>query len=184
MKTYDYIIVLKRPNYIWVDLVSRLMLMFSIAVLVYSLSAGGVKNWYGIAFLALVLGEAAWWFISYRKAKNGGIAFYRLGLLLAAIGWILLKAPVWIIAPYIIAVLIEKQVKFPQEMAFDDDGLVINSFPKQSFSWKELNNAVLKDGILTIDFKSNKLIQKPIESLASVAIEQEFNEFCKERLTT
>lgn len=52
-------------------------------------------------------------------------------------------------------------------------------FIKRNISWQTLNNIVLKDGIFTIDFKNDKLIQESIENEFSVLEESEFNEFVK-----
>lgn len=55
------------------------------------------------------------------------------------------------------------------------------SFPVQKISWNELNNIILKDGLLTIDLKNNKVYQlypeetKPVDEAA-------FNLFCKQML--
>ncbi len=50
--------------------------------------------------------------------------------------------------------------------------------------WNDLNNAILKDGILTIDFKNNKIIQQQIDELSASINEKEFNDFCKQQLAT
>lgn len=185
MKVHDYIIELKKPSYLVIDLISRLMLMIAIAVFGYSVFLVRAINWYTILFTVLVIGMIAWWVRSTSKHKKGEIVYYRLGLLLATIGWVVAwknGAPVWIPVLYFIAVALEKQVKFPNEIAFDEDGVTVNSFPRKSYEWKELANVVLKDGILTVDFKNNKLIQKEIESEASKKDEEEFNTFCKSQL--
>jgi hypothetical protein len=56
------------------------------------------------------------------------------------------------------------------------------SFPTKQVQWNELSNLVLKDGLLTIDFKNNKLIQQPIQNTDMDIDEKEFNEFCKQQL--
>lgn len=60
------------------------------------------------------------------------------------------------------------------------------SFPKKLIEWGELNNMILKDGLLTIDFKNNKIAQATIingENDYDID-EKEFNEFCKMQLTS
>jgi hypothetical protein len=189
MKVHDYIIELKRPGYLVVDMISRLMLMMSIAVFGYTVYLVRAMNWYSILFAILVVGMLGWWIRSTAQLKKGKIPFYRFGLLLATIGWIVLARTnsitifYWIAALFFIAVLLEKQVKFPKEIAFNEEGIIINSFPIKSYPWTEVANVVLKDGILTVDFKNNKLIQKETESATSTGEEQEFNEFCKNKLT-
>jgi hypothetical protein len=56
------------------------------------------------------------------------------------------------------------------------------SFPKQKLAWSELNNIILKDGLLTIDLKNNSLIQQPIDETKTSINEAEFNDFCREQL--
>jgi hypothetical protein len=49
-------------------------------------------------------------------------------------------------------------------------------------SWDEVNNVILKDGLLTIDFKNNKLFQHIILNSEEDISEKEFNEFCRQQL--
>jgi len=64
----------------------------------------------------------------------------------------------------------------------DRESIVYPSFPKRIILWNELQNIVLKDGILTIDFRNNKLIQQDLDEEVTVN-EKEFNEFCKQQLS-
>lgn len=62
------------------------------------------------------------------------------------------------------------------------DIVIYPSFPQRQIGWKELNNLVLKDGLLTIDFKNNKIIQQYVEEKSVTIDEKEFNEFCRQQL--
>ncbi len=62
--------------------------------------------------------------------------------------------------------------------------IVYPSLPKKKIKWGDLNNTTIKDGLLTIDFKNNKLIQQPIDESKTSVIEKEFNEFCRQQLKT
>ncbi|NCI50404.1 hypothetical protein GWC95_10760 [Sediminibacterium roseum] len=191
VKLQDYIIELRKPSYLIADLVSRLMLMIAIAFFGYAVIYVGNVNWYTVTMSVLVIGMIAWWIRCTIRINRGEIVFYRFGLLLATIGWVIAYrygGPLWVPVLYGIVTIAEKQVKFPQEIAFNEEGIVINTFPKKEYAWSALSNVVLKDNILTIDFKNNKLIQKEIESDASPDEEKEFNAFCttmlnKERAT-
>ena len=69
------------------------------------------------------------------------------------------------------------------EVLFTEDKILYPSFPVRIFLWDEVSNIVLKDNILTIDLKNNKLIQSVIEKESADGVdEKEFNEFCLERL--
>jgi hypothetical protein len=53
-------------------------------------------------------------------------------------------------------------------------------FPFKKYKWNEFSNVMLKDNILTLDFKNNKLLQAEI---ATPNINEEaFNTFAKEQL--
>lgn len=56
------------------------------------------------------------------------------------------------------------------------------SFPVKVIKWNDLNSLVLKDGLLTIDFKNNKLIQQILDKKSDAIIEKEFNDFCSQQL--
>ncbi|MES2332922.1 MAG: hypothetical protein V4539_25160 [Bacteroidota bacterium] len=186
MKVQDYIIELKRPSYLVIDLISRLMLMIAIAMFSYTIYLIHAVNWFTIVFALLVIGMIGWWVHCTRKQKKEAIVYYRLGLLLATIGWVIgyknFGGPLWIPILYFIAVAFEKQVKFPKEIAFNEEGIIINSFPQRSYRWALLSNVVLKDCILTIDFRNNQLIQKETQEDTTVQEEKEFNEFCRKQL--
>ena len=85
-------------------------------------------------------------------------------------------------ASILIAALFERQVKFPYEIAVDPAGILINTFPKKFYPWAEINNMLIKDDYITIDFKNNKLIQKQINEPVTETIKNEFNAFCAEHL--
>lgn len=192
-KSYDYIIELKKNSSFAVDTVSRFMLMIAIAVFGYTaylFIAAGVSlvGITGVAMVILIAGMIGWWIHCTLRHRKGRTAYYRLGLLFATIGWVGLARTnglsifYWIAAFYFVAVLLEKQVKFPREIAFDHEGMVINSFPRKSFTWKDLSNVVLKDRILTVDFKNNRIIQQETQDDITAAEESEFNGFCRSKL--
>lgn len=65
---------------------------------------------------------------------------------------------------------------------FSKSKIIYPSFPIKTFEWEKLNNVILKDGLLTIDLKNNKLIQQYIEESKTSIDEKEFNDFCSEQL--
>jgi len=69
-----------------------------------------------------------------------------------------------------------------KRLVVDSDQIVYPSLPKKTFHWSKLSNVVLKDGLLTIDQKNNKLIQQLVDEQASSAHEEEFNKFCRQQL--
>jgi hypothetical protein len=68
-------------------------------------------------------------------------------------------------------------------LTINNQGIRYPSFPVKKISWNELSNLVLKDGLLTIDFKNDKLIQQSVaETLGQPLDEAAFNEFCRSRI--
>lgn len=183
MKVYDYIIVFKRPGYRLIDGISQFMLLLAMLVFSWTLSTTAAPTTGQIILFIVLIGcIIGWWIYCYRQLKQGSHPFFRLALLVAAAGWFMQVGLQMVAVVYLLAVILEKQAKFPQEVAFDKESVVVNSFPKKYFYWKDIANVVLKDGILTIDFHNNKLIQKEIETQASIKLEEEFNDFCRHKL--
>jgi hypothetical protein len=178
---YDYIITLKRPNYNAVDQVSQLLYIFAILAFGYLFYLYGKA---GVAWLVVIIAVLVTWVFTVRKKELKGIAYFRLGLLFAAIGWVIgPQQNIWMGLLFAIAAIIEKQVKFPSEIGFSKEEIAYNTFPnKKKIQWSELNNVILKDGLLTLDHKNNTLVQKEIDEAVSPLLENEFNNFCRGQL--
>ncbi|MFT3903472.1 MAG: hypothetical protein QM727_09875 [Niabella sp.] len=69
------------------------------------------------------------------------------------------------------------------EISISESHISYPSFPKKNFNWQELSNVILKDGLLTIDCKNNKIYQHYVENSETLANEAEFNEFCHRQIT-
>jgi hypothetical protein len=54
----------------------------------------------------------------------------------------------------------------------------------KTYQWAACNNVVYKDGLLTIDFKNNHLLQLPVNIAAIDFDVTSFNEFCNKKLHT
>lgn len=53
-------------------------------------------------------------------------------------------------------------------------------FPFKKYSWDDVSNVILKDHLITIDFKNNKLLQAEIQNIS--IDENAFNTFAKAQL--
>lgn len=188
MKQYDFVITTRLPDYKKIDMISQLLLLLAFIVFVFT----SIQNHFSSdsAKLRLIAAGFIAVFWLYRKVtahKKDVIPYYRLGFSIAVIGWLtLFGISKWagvIAVFYIIAAFLERQVKFPEEIGVDASGITFNSFPKKHYEWKEINNLVLKDDIVTVDYKNNKIFQKEIESEVSAETEEEFNTFCRSKLS-
>lgn len=114
--------------------------------------------------------------------KNNKPVFYLGGLLLISV-------PVWIAAGFywfalialVIALLYVVSAR-PKIVRFYESHIIYPSLPLKKLNWVELNNAILKDGLLTLDQRNNKLIQQMVDESKTKVDEKEFNEFCREQL--
>ena len=52
----------------------------------------------------------------------------------------------------------------------------------KNYPWNQFNNIILKDNLLTLDFKNNQLLQLEPDSTATIN-EQTFNDFCESFLS-
>jgi hypothetical protein len=187
LKTYDYIVVLKSNSFKLIDAVSQLLLLIAVAAFLYNASI--LYKAYNVAFFSnrgfkfiiFSIIIIIWWLNCLRFKQQHQAYHFRFALVAAAFGWYLFPQFYFFIA-YLITAFIEKPLKVNNEIAFDKEEVVMNSFPPKKISWNTLNNVVIKDGILTLDFKNNKLFQKEISDDVSKETEAEFNNYCEEQL--
>jgi hypothetical protein len=67
------------------------------------------------------------------------------------------------------------------QFVFTRSSVVKTNFPKKTFEWNSFSNVVLRDNILTMDFKNNHLIQSEIEHPESID-QRDFNEFAQSKI--
>ena len=162
------------------DQVSQLLYVFALLAFGYFYYQYPKK---GIPYLVVDAVILIIWALTIRRKAKKGEAFFRLGLLVAAVGWVI--GPVmniWMGVLYAVAGLLEKQVKFPQEIGFSTEEISFNSLPRKVLKWSEVTNVLIKDSLITIDQKNNKLFQKEIEGYVTNDIEREFNEFALKQM--
>lgn len=134
----------------------------------------------GAVYLIIDAAVFLFWAVTLMKKRKKGEAFFRFGLFICALGWVLgPERNVWMALLYVVAGLLEKQVKFPAEIGFSEDEISFNTMPKKVLRWNEIKNVLIKEGLITIDQKNNKLFQKEIEGYVTEDIENEFNNFAR-----
>ncbi len=198
---YKYVVILKNERERATDIFSILLCLFSALTFAWlairqirtthftnnfatTSSVGAPTDAYILAALALVLLTGLVINVFIRR-YNPSTVRYRFWLLLAALGWIGLT-PLYFVG-LLIGLLagFESRVKRPLEIGFDDDRIVINYSVKIRYDWSAFTNVILKDGLLTLDFKTNRIMQKELvdDEDEDEADEEEFNIYCRSRLT-
>jgi hypothetical protein len=158
-------------------LISRIILLLNLAGLVYAglvgIASRPIYPLGGSLLLAVIL---AYEYTS-RGSRPGGERF-GLAYSLVIISWML--SGLYILAAVNFVLLLSQDItRRKLAVLFFDDRIIYPSFPRRTMAWSDLNNIVLKDGILTIDLPGDKLLQNEIVTEIN---ERDFNEFCRERL--
>ncbi len=182
-REYDFVVTLKHQDYKLYNLISVLLCVMAVTAFVVAMLHVQFEtfNWVNIFLTTFIIVSLI---ISLIRIKQETyILTFKWSLFAAAFLWLLYPLHVPAIGIfYIIAALLERQIKFPQEIGFSKEAVTFNTFPFKSYAWEQLKNVILKDNILTLDFINNKILQKETESDVSPETEKEFNEFCKQQL--
>ncbi len=86
---------------------------------------------------------------------------------------------------YILAGIMDWHFFKNVEVGFSKELIVKSGLIPQKIKWTELNNVLIKDDLLTIDFKNNTLFQAYTDDEADDDYEvgdDEFNAYCREKL--
>jgi|GEM_PF-1133285 len=104
--------------------------------------------------------------------------------IVAAIAFIIIFKNYWF-AFLIIAIIILRSLASKKfKIIFSAEEIKLDFLSKRNIKWQQLNNAILKDGLLTVDFKDDHLIQAEITEESLAVDEQAFNQFCSNQLQT
>jgi hypothetical protein len=106
---------------------------------------------------------------------------FRLLFLLCWLGW-LVMGNYWLVPVPIIFDLLYYASTQPKVSRFSEDLIIYPSFPARKIGWSQVSNVILREGLITIDLKSNKLIQQEVDEDKTRVDEEEFNEFCRGQL--
>jgi len=179
---FDYVISLKRPDYKGVNLISQfLLVLFLVSFIYFIIQTNFGNEQYWLALIPIMIcGLWLWGYI--RKADPSFVTYYRLELMIAAMGWFFIPLfgySYMLGFAYALMAVAERYIKFPDEVGFNKDIVVRNTFPPKSYEWFEIDNVVLRNNLFTLDLTNNKMIQKELEEPVTPELEQEFNAYCK-----
>ncbi len=181
---YTYVVTLKNNSARFIDRFSLWLLAISFTLFVRE----QVNNLHQLK-IAAVFGALAIAFIvvrNYLLLTRGGArprpVYYSSALFIAAIAWVTMPYLPWLFLPFAFLGIFERQAKMPLEIGFSDQSIVINSLIRRRYKWADFNNIVLKDDLLTLDFKNNRLLQRETIDEDGDAGEEEFNDYCRQQL--
>jgi hypothetical protein len=177
---YQYVVTLKNQTNRYIDMLGLLLSIFSVVCFTWELINSPYVSLAYLLGVIFVTGVIAW--NLYQSSRNKKV-YYSRALLIAALVWMKMPYFQWLAFVFIMLALLEYQAKYSIEIGFSDKEVLINSLFKKRYQWKQFNNIVLKDGLLTLDFTNNRVLQREIEDDGeSEADEDEFNLYCEQQL--
>jgi hypothetical protein len=181
-KIFPYIVVLKQKNRFRVALLGIISAIVFILILlqrIFVQPSGRIIN------LLVLVTVSGIFFYNTRNFYQGKKFTMMPVYIVAFISLIIFPPMSWFAILFALLALLEKAALAPEEIGFGEEEIVFNSIVKKKIRWNELNNIILKDGLLTIDFINDHIIQRETEDDEDEeydASEEEFNQYCKERL--
>ena len=173
-RMYRYELILKNNKSLAVDVISWFITALNL------LGFLGMATWIDkrgfIGAGALVVA-----FLIGRILKKNSYTINFILLLIPVIPWLIMGIYAMAFSSLALAGLFYVANK-PKIVQVNLEGILFPAFPNKKYEWQEVNNTLLKDGLLTIDLKNNKLIQQLVEDIPKKIDEKEFNDFCREQL--
>jgi hypothetical protein len=175
---YPYVVTLRKDSGKYLSALNFFLCLFSILAFSFAQIRDGVFEFSLTAGILFLAGGTV--IDLYRSKRKNAPARYPVLLIAAGVIWLFMPYLKWLIFIFFLLSFLEYQARYPLEIGFGDNGVVINSLVKRKFAWTDFNNIILKDGLLTLDFKNNRLLQKEtLEDEDDDGEEEEFNAFCK-----
>jgi len=184
---YQFVVTLRRDSDRKIDVISILLCFFSVVNFLLEQVRARQFKFLLSFFAALVLGGTLMNIFYHKKYRKGEVPLkpvrYKYWLLIAGLGWLAMPYLPWLSVFFFLLTFLEYQAKYPLEIGFADDRVVINTLFKRKYDWSAFHNIVLKDGLLTLDFRNNRLFQKEVmEDEDDDGDEDEFNDYCRGRI--
>ena len=160
---------------------SWLMIIANLAFFVYLSASTWFENIGPLLYVLLAI--IAILVIHFSKEQKKKRRLY-IVFLIIILGWINTRVYWWMAIPISTIMILDEIARREFVVKVFSDKIMYPSFPYREIKWEELSNVILKDRILTIDFKNNKIIQHevPGEQGDYDSEEKEFNDFCKQQL--
>lgn len=165
------------------DRIAILVVIINVVVFAYIALSTDLRETRGKAIEGLIIITTCF-IIDYlikRLKKNKGFLFtdfLSFGIIIA-----------WVIMGYWIAALVNFLLstfyfiaKRKLLVTVEKEQILYPSFPVKTINWNEVSSVIIKDGLLTIDLKNNRLIQQVIDEDSRAIDENEFNQYCTEQL--
>jgi hypothetical protein len=171
----------KTKNY---RLISQLLVFFNLLGFVLLLINNETRFAKNLLLLFSILTTAVYTFFTIveRISQKPMPDFWHRSIFaLCALTW-LKEGFWWLTIILLLIILLEILAHRKLIVEINEKKITVPYLTQKKMKWEEVDNVVLKDGLLTIDFKNNRLFQQPILILDREINEEEFNDFCLRQL--
>jgi hypothetical protein len=179
-KIYAYIVIIKQKNRKSIELLGLIACLLFLMVLIPTLIQLSI---YLIFYILISIATVGLFGHNILQFKNGKKLNLTPVFIIAAITLLFIPTIQWLFVFFVLMAVLEKYAFKNEEIGFNKDEIYYNRFFSKKIQWESLNNVVLKDGILTLDFTSNKVLQFETDELDDEeddeVTEEEFNAFCQ-----
>jgi hypothetical protein len=179
-KIYSYIVIIRQKNRKTIELLGLISCLLFLMVLIHTLIQISTFLIIYILISIATVGLFANNILQYRKGNKLNMTPV---FIIAAITLLFIPNIKWLFIFFVLMAILEKYAFKKEEIGFNRDEIYFNRFFPKTIKWESLNNVVLKDGILTLDFMSNKVLQFETDELddedEEEVTEEEFNAFCQ-----
>jgi Ca2+/Na+ antiporter len=177
MAMQPFEITLKNDKIKYYRFIALLLLLLNIAGYIFLLVAG--IHVYEVATVLLVATLYVTWVFYKARKSASDFSINPLTFFILAAGWVAVQNYIAAFACIVSGILYRLSLQKLQ-FIFNDRFVKKITFPPKIYSWDMLDNVMLRDDILTIDLKNNKLIQLEVENKTD---ETQFNKFTKQQLS-
>jgi len=117
--------------------------------------------------------------------RKPAFAYLNIILLLVAVFWFVQGGITGILMGIvlIVAALFERRFKNQHTIIITQAGVTLQTDFKTNLPWQQLSNVIIRDGLITIDAKNNKIWQKEVKKDLTATEEVEINAFCRLQLS-
>lgn len=176
----EYSIILKSDKLKLYNQIGWLIITVNIIFLVYLIFSTNLKKIQTASIAALIMFAIVFFtqrFFRKTVYKFGLHPYFSISIVL----WIILDN-YWFAGTMLLFDLLHTLATKIPVVNISKGNIYYPSLFRKKIGWDSLNNVILKDGLLTIDFKNNKIIQQLIDEEKTKVDEKEFNEFCRRQL--
>jgi hypothetical protein len=155
------------------------LLLFGLGMLFFT------AVWWKYTVLGISMAAIIYFLFNYKAIKQRFNFIDFLALLFETLVLIIVLK-IWAVAIITaVQVYLFIEMRKATRFTFNDDAIILKGpFLNKKYLWALLNNVILKDDVLTLDFKSNKIIQEEVDAEKSKMDQLAFNSYCHKQLAT